>query len=220
MRWCFCRCLSRLSGLTVVFQHLVSHGVTLAFTSCQFEQAQYQAAVLDCGFADFEASGRQFDATLEAPVRDLDASYAGRFGGGHGALADRYQRALVDQHLQMLGRHARQGDKDRQLVLGLEDIGRRFPGRPAVSGLTEPKELPVQPVCLLKHAQGIDPYRAVWLSKCHGCFLVIQQSRNAAWQYPWTGAPWSFLPGAAGRPDARERSSNIAACDKGYMSAS
>src|SRR5690606_30079521 len=118
-----------------------------------------QASVLDGGFAYFEASGRKLYPALETPVGNLDASYAGRHGCRHRTLADHDQRAIVDQDLQVVRRHAGQRHDDGEFALGFEYVGGWLPGRAAGPRLAEPEELPMQPVCLLQHAQGVDPYR-------------------------------------------------------------
>src|ERR687892_1574243 len=102
--------------------------VISAIRSGQLAQRQQQAAVGKLAAADLEPAGRQLDVALEPSIRDLEAPDHRAPGlAGHRPHGADDQRAAVDHHLQLVWPDARQRYLDRQLVLGLEHVGRRLP---------------------------------------------------------------------------------------------
>ena len=66
--------------------------------------------------------------------------------------------ALVDAHVDMLRRDARQGDRDLYFTAISHDVRGRFPARLGLRQLAEAKELALQALRPLQHFAGLRPH--------------------------------------------------------------
>jgi hypothetical protein len=67
--------------------------------------------------------------------------------------------AVVNDRYDLIGVDAWQTHKDENLLIGLENIDRRFPSRPQFGRLRRPKNLPVKPLRAEQHCAGFRPHQ-------------------------------------------------------------